>query len=58
MTKPWDWKPGKYYNPNRKPEDVKDRMEKRAEWEKKWDAIFDKKKFNNIEDNKGDDDEC
>ena len=51
MVKPWDAKPGKIYNPNKRPEDVEKGMEKRRKFNENWDLAFGKRKLNNQEDN-------
>ena len=50
MTKPWDHPPGKIFRPNKPEAQVEESLKARAEWEKKWEAIFGKKKLNNMED--------
>jgi hypothetical protein len=57
MTKPWNWKPGKVYHPTVSDEEAEKRLKARAEWEKKWDACFGKKKLNNMEDNEKEQDD-
>ena len=50
MVKPWNHPPGKMYRPNKPDHLAEEGMKKRAEFGEKWDAIFGKKKLNNMED--------
>ena len=57
MAKPWNHKPGKIYRPNLPDHIVEEKLEKRSNFDSNWDAIFGKKKLNNMEDKTKEQDE-
>ena len=54
--KPWNHPPGKQFWPWKPKEQSDKTKKKREQFDKNWDACFDKKKLNNVEDHKDNDD--
>ena len=51
MTKPWNHPPGKIFHTNKPIRQAEEGIKKRAEFDKKWDAVFGEHKLNNIQEN-------